>query len=85
MRIERIVARLGLQERRGLGFQAETEPLRLHQVVITDKPYASTPSKSTTAADVVTGHSCRAPLSGASRVPGLAAALWCWRYALGGL
>jgi hypothetical protein len=30
-------------------FQAETEPLRLHQVVITAKPYASTPSKSTTA------------------------------------
>jgi hypothetical protein len=28
---------------------------------------------------------CRAPPSGASRVPGLAAALWCWRYALGGL
>jgi len=49
MRIERIVARLGLQERRGLGFQAETEPLRLHQVVITAKPYASTPSKSTIA------------------------------------
>ena len=48
--IERIVARLGLlRERRGLGFQAETEPLRLHQVVITAKPYASTPSKSTTA------------------------------------
>jgi len=36
--IERIVARLGLRERRGLGFQAETEPLRLHQVVITAKP-----------------------------------------------
>ena len=48
MWIERIVARLGLRERRGLGFQAETEPLRLHQVVITAKPYASTPSKSTT-------------------------------------
>jgi hypothetical protein len=47
--IERIVARLGLRERRRLGFQAETEPLRLHQVVITAKPYASTPSKSTTA------------------------------------
>jgi len=47
--IERIVARLGLRERRGLGFQVETEPLRLHQVVITAKPYASTPSKSTTA------------------------------------
>jgi hypothetical protein len=47
--IEGIVARLGLRERRGLGFQAETEPLRLHQVVITAKPYASTPSKSTTA------------------------------------
>ena len=47
--IGRIVARLGLRERRGLGFQAETEPLRLHQVVITAKPYASTPSKSTTA------------------------------------
>jgi hypothetical protein len=47
--IERIVARLGLRERRGLGLQAETEPLRLHQVVITAKPYASTPSKSTTA------------------------------------
>jgi hypothetical protein len=47
--IERIVARLDLRERRGLGFQVETEPLRLHQVVITAKPYASTPSKSTTA------------------------------------
>jgi hypothetical protein len=47
--IERILAQLGLRERRGLGFQAETEPLRLHQVVITAKPYASTPSKSTTA------------------------------------
>jgi hypothetical protein len=46
--IERIVARLGLRERRGLGVQAETEPSRLHQVVITAKPYASTPSKSTT-------------------------------------
>ena len=46
---ERIVARGGLLERRGLGFQAETEPLRLHQVVITAKPYTSTPSKSTTA------------------------------------
>ena len=86
MLIERIVARLGLRERRGLGFQAETEPLRLHQVVITAKPYASTPSKSTTAADLVTGHRVsRSPKSGASRVPGLAAALWCWRYALGGL
>jgi hypothetical protein len=46
--IECIVARMGLQKRRGLGFQAETEPLRLHQVVITAKLYASTPSKSTT-------------------------------------
>jgi hypothetical protein len=83
--IERMVARLGLRERRGLGFQAETEPLRLHQVVITAKPYASTPSKSTTAADLVTGHGVALPPSGASRVPELAAALWCWRYALGGL
>ena len=32
-----------------VGFQAGTEPLRLHEVVITAKPYASTPSKSTTA------------------------------------
>jgi len=63
--MERIVARLGLQERRGLGFQAETEPLRLHQVVITAKPYASTPSKSTTAADLVTGHRVsRSPIGG---------------------
>jgi hypothetical protein len=33
----------------GSASEAETEPLRLHQVVITAKPYASTPSKSTTA------------------------------------
>ena len=58
------VAPLGLRERRGLGFQAETEPLRLHQVVITSKPYASTPSKSTTAADLVTGHRAALPPSG---------------------
>jgi hypothetical protein len=62
--IERIVARLGLRERRRLGFQAETEPLRLHQVVITPKPYASTPSKSTTAADLVTGHRVALPHRG---------------------
>jgi len=62
--IERMVARLGLRERRGLGFQAETEPLRLHQVVITAKPYASTPSKSTTAADLVTGHGVALPIWG---------------------
>jgi hypothetical protein len=47
--IDRIVARPGLRERRGLGSKAETEPLRLHQVVIMAKPYTSTPSKSTTA------------------------------------
>jgi hypothetical protein len=63
------VAPLGLRERRGLGFQAETEPLplhplRLHQVVITSKPYASTPSKSTTAADLVTGHRVAFPHRG---------------------
>jgi hypothetical protein len=35
--------------------------LRLHQVVITAKPYASTPSKSTTEADLVTGHGVALP------------------------
>ena len=62
--VRRGVASLGLRERRGLGFQAETEPLRLHQVVITSKPYASTPSKSTTAADLVTGHRAAFPHRG---------------------
>jgi len=38
--------------------------LRLHQVVISAKPYASTPSKSTTAADLVTGHRVALPYRG---------------------
>ena len=51
-------------------FQAETEPLRLHQVVITAKPYASTPSKSTTAqfSDRLLGESRH--VDGFSRFPG---------------
>jgi hypothetical protein len=47
--IERIAARLSLRNAEGSASEVETEPLRLHQVVITAKPYASTPSKSTTA------------------------------------